>query len=402
VDSNPALGPSLVLMPESSGSAEEGAPAVFYGGVNADVSPVTIGYYDGAAWQQRGLTPELNTLLNPHCFWLEDAGEGLLVAYDPASGGPVQMYCNQYWMPIIDYPVGGPAGGVLSAMDVDYHAASGTIGIIAHYNTAGGQVIRVSTGSHEQGWQHEDVTPTGDQVPGLAIGFSPDGTPWAFYTHGTIDTSETIILDFDLEIGTYTGGSWNFVTSSHDGEPLSLDLSFTPEGNPQLAFVSARDFNLSIPFVIDITATLYYDAVYAVNSGSAWSYTDIFTSSVSPDFFGSKITLDVAADVAFTSPEQVVYANIAGDILFSYDADADPAFQITGGELANDTISETQAGGDFSPDGYFTGTPGVGFSWQESTQPSCAYSLAEQVDITELLGGEVNLENELLYWSPAL
>jgi len=162
-----------------------------------------------------------------------------------------------------------------------------------------------------------------------------------------------------------------------------------------MLMVSARD--LEITFPVTFKATLYFDAVLGTWTGTDWFYEPIFEGDTSINIFQKTITLDMAGDVSWAGDGALSFANFQGNVEF----DLTNGFEITGGNVQNETKYYTKLGGGWGESSYFTGTPGVQLSWQDGPGgPACAYIKAETIDITDLLDGNLSINNELCYWSP--
>ena len=238
----------------------------------------------------------------------------------------------------------------------------------------------------------------GDLVGGVSFRYDPQGgDPWLIYSHGTIDTSAAILIDFTLEQGRLHGGTWTFTPVSYPDSPISVDLDFAADGTPQVCFLAARDYSLSFP--VSFTASLLYDVVVAVKSGNVWSMSPIFTGTLTPHytFPNPYITIDVddGAGVRWTTTSELLYTKLTGSVQLDIATQ-----QPTGGTLTPSAQYMVRQGSSYVDDSRFTASPGHSFSWSlaDDGHLAAAYIKSDPVDPQELFSGHSEPENDLIYW----
>jgi hypothetical protein len=392
VAADPALYPSLILMSENTPRAETGAPVIFYLGV--DGANTYYAYYDGEAWQHKLALPDGPVITHPVARGFPAFGGGtevLLAGYDVADGKP-KLYWLDKALAQFPWPIEPPStgSGVLSMLAMDCIDADNWV--LAEARTNGDDTV--ITANYDDNW--DDGKPVysdeivGEQVVGLDALFG-SGEPIIAYSHGTIDTSSTILLDFSVTLAE-GASTWSVFTADNDS-PLSLDLGQDSDGILQMLFVAGRDFEIPFP---SFKATLYYDVVVGSYIDESWDFVEVFEGTLSGYILSGSMQPDWGVNASWAGADALSYSRIDGTIGFTMS----PEFAITGGELFNHVQLKERSGGSFVDGPEHTATPGVGFSWAEGPSGlSCAYIRAEQVDIDEVLGGQLAASGDLLYWS---
>ena len=399
---SPAADPSLVIMDEVPGSSEAGAPVVFYTAEDEGQANSFLSWYNGNAWESRVLD---NTKRYTHARGYRDSEGNKVIAYYHGSGDPgdesilTRIFADDQWNVTGTEIVSGPYDKEPVLMRLDYCEATDTVAVMCSYNAETAEAAVYTVGP-DWSAQATDLSFTDYNIVGVDVAFSPDGTTgMAIYSFGTYDDSETIILDYYLKYATYSDHSWTFspsqVTDYEDHEPLSLDVHYTDAGDCELVMVAARDLTISL---IGLTATIYYDIALGEFDGSDWSFEDTFTSSINIDLWNSELDVDLGADCSWAAPDAMFYANVDGTVEYTLS----PSFALTGGALSNNTNYLVDDGTGYDDDSYFTGDPGITFSWAAGPDgPACAYLNVEEADINDLLnGGLEGIEADIVYWSP--
>jgi len=395
-----------VLMPEIPNLAEEGAPVIFFTADDGGDQNTFIAYYDGSAWSQRLLAPDGPRITWPIARWNGD--EGLIVAYDHEAGPPgpdpkgmvsVIKTDNRWSITSSEY-ITAPMGRPLTHLAMDYYAPDDQLGIIhAYVDQGAGPQLDASMVTPDAGYYLSDLV-LGDTIAGVDVAVDSAGSWMAVYSSGTVDTSEDLDLSFIVKVGHSSGSNWSFSNGdiTDYNEPLSLALGYAPDDTPQLLMVSGRNFELSIPPFIDITATLYYDVVMGTWLGNTWEYNPLFESTLEINILQSTADVDLGADISWAGNGAFSMSHVDGTI----EVDLSGGFEITGGTLTNHSEYWMKLGGGFGITDIFTGDAGALFDWEENPSGSfsCAYIKAESVDIEEILGGNLESAGELLYWSP--
>jgi len=396
VDPEFGLNPCLLLMPAVPEVSQAGAPIVAYSRTDAAGSfqTLTLAYYRGSSWQNTAILDTRN-FSHPRLLWQND--EFVLIAFDTDASLLVDFRLNPQLEILSENTVVDALGAALTQIDVDVDPQSGDIGVASAYGTA--VMFCDYTGSYP--WTSAPVY-SGDSIGGLTFRYDPAGAdPWLLYTHGTIDTTEGLLLDFDLDEARRSGGNWNSTTLTEPpGSPLLADLQFKSDGTPQLALTVGEDFSAPIPGN-PFTATLKFH-VYGGEYAGAWNFTQLYQSQFSIGITGGfpptlfDLTLDFAAEADWTREDELIYTRMQGVI--TVDA---VTFIPEEGALAAEMVYLRDSGGGFNPLlGYFTGAPGLSFSWQElGAVHACAYiKTAEEIDASSLLSGNFEAANAMVYW----
>jgi len=399
----PAADPSLVIMNDHEGVAEDGAPVVFYSADDGGQSNTFIGWYDGSAWESRELFAG-ERWTNVRAWWTGEAG--LVVGYYHGEGAPedpsefLVVHTDAFFNPTTTESLGGAVDINPSFMDADYCAEADTLALIATYPAVPDSFVEVYK-YPEGGDPQVDDDVFGNTILGCSVALSPDGSDgWGMYTSGTADTSETIILDYQMRSARFDGTDWAWDLSGYvdHNEPVAVDLHYTAAGDPEILLISARDLHIYVPFIIDLTATLYYDVVLGTYDGG-WSYETLHQSDIDlGDIFNSNLGVDLGANVSWAAEDALHFANVDGTVSFT----TTPEFAITGGLLTNHSNYMVGTGGNYEDNAYFTGAPGITHAWAAGPGgPACAYLHVEEADIDALLSGGVgDVEADLVYWSP--
>jgi len=396
VTTEPAAYPSLLLLPAIDGVAAEGAPLVFHTRGDGSTADTYVSYYDGSAWTGRKLFPDgprvLLAVVRPpgeHETLVAMAG-----AYDADSDEAKIFMLDADLNAVGNLTASSNPEGTITHFAMD--CVDTSMWCIAQArNTSGGAAVSACFDDMTDSIKYPyDDALVDETVAGLDVCYAGDGMfakPVVAYSHGTADTEDTILLDFEI---TTAQPHWETSKVDNGDSPLTLDLHYDDAFGLQLLMVSGRNFSISFP--ISFTATLYYDAVLGTLSGETWTFDTIYEGEMGLDFINSEIDVDAAADIAWADMGQLSIANVAGTLGYSL-ADG---FTITGGTLSNTSRYYEKLGGGYGETSYFTGTPGVQMSWQVgSAGPSCAYIQAETAEIEDIVSGAQS-SGELLYWSP--
>ncbi|MCC7476977.1 hypothetical protein IT575_00845 [bacterium] len=402
-DAVQAQSPSLVMMPGIPGLAQPGAPVVLYTalGGGGGLSPLYLCYYGEAGWTTEEVGGGGN-FAGPHAMWIEgegdDPGHGMVIAYSQDSQKLVQLDFDSQWQYTGTTDIDN-GGGVFFGMDVDRDPASGTIGVAHAYTGLGTGSVDYSYLDSSGVWQSQGVY-DGETVGGLTLAFDRQGgDPWLLFTHGTINTSGVLSLQFSLEQGRRSGGTWNLSAVPHPDSPLLLDLGFAADGTPQLAFTAARDFTIPIPGN-PFTASLLFDVNVADWNGSAWVFDNAYESTfgISLDILGGTATLELnlASDVSWAKADELCYSKFIGDITVGI-----TDFIPQDGSIDGDAQYMRRQGA-FVPSGYYDGDSARSFSWglNPEGQPCCACVRSLALSATDLFEGNFSAAGELYYWQP--
>lgn len=402
----PATDPTLVIMTNAPSVAEEGAPVIFYTAGDGISANTHMAWYNGAEWENRVLDgTKRYTMARAH--WT--GSEGVIVCYYNGAGGiedPSEirlLYTDAEWLinTTDSVNMGGPHNRIPTMLAMDHDDATHrTAAIHAYVQDLMPPQVQVSMVTDVGGSNSGDLAVVGDIYGGVDIAFDPDPMDdggWAMYSSGTYDTTDILLLDFQIKYARLSDMTWDWEAENYIdyNSPMAIDLHYAPDGVPRLLMISARD--MSIPFT-DITASLYYDAVLGTFNGAGWDFEDIFTSSIAIHIFAQNMDVDLGVDVSWAASDALHFANVEGTVDFSLS----PEFAITGGNLANNANYMTETAGEFSSSPYFTGDPGITHSWAAGPNgPACAYINVEQVDVDDVLSGDLSgIAADLVYWSP--
>lgn len=403
ITTDPALYPSLILMSEGTPRAEPGAPVIFFlGGEGANTY---YAYYDGEAWQQKLALPEGPVITHPVARGFPAYGggtEALLAAYDVADDKPYLYRFNNV-MAHDGWPIHpkSTGAGALSMLAMDCLDAG--IWVLAEVRTTGddAQITAVYDDLTDSIKPVYQETLIAEDVAGIDVIYY-GSKPTIAYSHGVVDDSDAILLDFAVTVANPGGSTWwDTFPADYDHSPLSLDLGLDRDGNLQMLFIAGRNFDFvfpdpPIPPLYEIHATLYYDVVAGTYNGTSWDYAEMFTSEAAIEILENTLSPNWGINASWAGADALSYSHVDGIIEFTLS----PSFEITGGELFNHVQLMERPSGSFVEGPEYSATPGVAFSWAEGPSGlSCAYIRAEQVDITEILGGQVAASSDLLYWS---
>lgn len=388
--------PSLIHLPPVDPVFQAGAPLIAYLNLGSGSPKLYLAYYTFGGWQQQPVLLERD-FGPPALRWL--GTEGVIVAYDYTSGALVDIrFDEQLQLKSLTPIMSGPGLGFAAlALDV---GPGGELGVAHAYAdaTAGQVYCSENTGL---GWQNSAALHEGDPVAALCFRYDPYADePWLFFSHGTVDTSSTIIIRFTLEEGRRTAGEWNFTPFDYPDAILTADLNFTDSGQPQLCFLAARDFSIDLPPLFSYTGTLIYDAVAAAKLGGTWGTTKVFTGSLTPDYDipNDYVTLimDAATEVGWAAENELAYAKISGAV----DVDLNTQ-QPTGGTLEPAIQYMVNPGTGFVNDARLSFTsPGREFSWSPDVDgyAAAAFIKSGSIDPVALFNGQLDQPGDLMYW----
>lgn len=394
---SPALSPSMILMPVIDDWSDEGAPVIFYTAIVESNPYVFLAYYNGTMWKQRGLFSGDRSMSQPKAIWTGSGG--VIFAYDHSAGASgfgqlVMLTTDDTWAVTSTVEIGDVEGKTLLHLKVDYDPESGDFLVLHAYSVDPVHEVYISQG---QTLAWETTQPTlllGDKIAGADVSFDPGGgEPWAVFSSGTIDQSSTIILDFILNMGRFNGTDWNWSPLDND-EPLTVDLGFQEDNTAQLVMISVHNWSWPFP---PITASVLADISVGKDVGLGWNFTTLHTSVLDTDeVLNYKLGLDLGVDCTWATTSSLSFARADGYV----DFDISP-FRITDGTLMNHINYYVDGGGGYGSSNFFTGDPGIAFSWQLGAPGlMCAYIFADELDITQALGGSVDPSNNLVFWRP--
>jgi hypothetical protein len=404
-DGAAALSPSLVVMPAIAGVADAGAPVVVYLDNSGTLS---LAYYNSGAWVKADISAGV-AYTNPQAVWTGDGG--VVFAFDPAAGILMALPFDNTWTS------SGPPGraytpgvaDVITALDADYDAGSGRLGVVSAYTTTNGQHIVYSekTGAT---WASTDVY-AGSGAPaevlgGVSFRFDPGGgDPWCVYTVGTtnIDLANTQFqIATTLNLARFDGAQWASAAVAYPDSPLRVDLGFDAGGTAQLAMNAARNYHLSIPGQGSYDLTVLLDGTVGAYDGTTFTFpaNPVFKSSATVGLVGGfpptglSFTLQLATDARLAGPSGACFAENNGEL------DFDLTFQPTGGSLAPATQFYSESGGAWSPSAVYTGSAGREYNWGGSGGAlATAYLQGVSLDSTNLGQITSGIASNLEYWS---
>jgi hypothetical protein len=386
-----SLTPALAL------NSSDHAPLIAYIHTDGTDQKLYLAYYDGSAWVQQPVSPEHDFSL-PKLRWL--GTEWIITAYDRTAGALVDIRISRALLIKSVTTIMANPGLSFANQSLDV-SSTGEIGLAHGYagSTAGQLYYSWNDGT---GWQSTAALHDGDPVTGISFRYDPQAgaDPWLIYTHGTTDTSSTIIITYVMEEGRQNGGAWTFTPISYPDSPLTVDLGFKEDGTPQLCFLASRVYSYSF-FGNNFTGSLLYDVVAGTRDGLGWSTDPVFTATITPhySFPNSFLTINVndGAEVDWAKEDELLYAGFAGSV------DIDIATQKpTGGTLTPSVQYMADTGSGFTDTSFFDGLAGRSFSWgwyPTVMYQAAAYIKSDTVDPLTLMGGQVDTANDLLYWS---
>jgi hypothetical protein len=285
-----------------------------------------------------------------------------------------------------------------AVIEADIDEAGSRMGVAYALNTAPGyQVWCAQNTSGMFVLNPVALSPT-EQVLDLAFKYDATGEPWLLYTRGEIVTTGTFEINFTLERSIFDGvDTWGFPAAvTYPDSPLLLDLSFAADGKAMLAFTAARDTLLLPP----ITAPLSFDGVVGAFNAGSWVFTKYYTGTLDYSLGGgfppTTATLELALDLgnAWAREGELGYTLGNGDLTFLI-ADFSPQ----SGSLAGEARYSVADGGGYSDSPYFTGSPGLGQSWDEQgSVHGAAYLQFTGLDSTDLVSGNFEQSSSLLFW----
>lgn len=394
---SPALSPSMVLMPQIDDWSDEGAPVIFYTAAVESNLYVFFAYYNGTMWKQRRLIDDGTPMSQPKAIWTGSGGTIFAYDYSAGAGGTgqlVKMDTDETWTVTSTEVIGDAEGKALTHLKVDHDEVSGGFLVLHAYSVDPIHEVYISY-RQTDAWQTDQPTEfIGDRIAGADVAFDPAGDePWAVFSSGTIDESSTIILDFRLNMGRFNGSDWNWTTLDNN-EPLTVDLGFQEDNTAQLVMISVRDWVLVFP---PMRTSILADISVGKDVGLGWQFTTLHTSEVDEsDLLSGILGLDLGVDCSWASSSSLSFARADGYVSF----DINP-FRITNGTLVNHISYFVDGGGGYGSSNFFTGDPGIAFSWQLGAPGlMCAYIFADELDISQALGGSVDPSNDLVFWRP--
>ncbi|MCB1188087.1 hypothetical protein KDL29_13055 [bacterium] len=398
--------PALVALPAVPALSQSGAPVVVYTTLGGAGSPLLMSYFGEAGWTTQDIGDGGN-YANPHLLLLPAEGgnppEMLVIAYSIEGLKVVERrYALADWSLLGSQDVGtGNGAPTMVSVDMD---SSGNLGV-AHAYAGAGASVQYSSRDAEGSWNTIPVYGGSDTVGGLSFRFDPGGAdPWLIFTHGTIDTSSTLLLDFVMEQGRLSSGSWNVSELPDPDNPLVVDLGFRADNTPQLAITSARDYTISIPTLDPVTLSLLVDVDSLEYNGTSWvsqrAYESTFGVSLGGGFPPSKLvlTLNLASEVMWAKPDELLYNQVGGSVDVNISTQ-----QPEDGSLDTDSQYMKRGATNFyTNSGYYSGSSGRGHSWSSAGggNPSCAFLRTSSISVSDLLSGEFNAAGELAYWRP--
>jgi hypothetical protein len=222
-------------MSEGTPRAETGAPVIFYlGGESANTY---YAYYDGEAWVQRLALPDGPVITHPvarGCTAFGGETYVLLAGYDPDQDKPYlygfdEALVYQGWR---SEPQ-STGEGTLTRLAME--CSDLATWLLAEVRTTGddAQITAVYDDLTECIKPVYQETLTAEDVAGIDVIYV-GGVPTIAYSHGVVDDSEAILLDFAVTVAKPGGSTWWDTFPADYNAPLSLDLSedsFTSRSN---------------------------------------------------------------------------------------------------------------------------------------------------------------------------
>jgi len=405
VFAGPATDPYVIIMDDTVGSAEDGAPIVLYTADYEGEPNTYLAWYNGSAWESRVLDP-MNRYTFGRGYW---AGEyGMLYAYYHGAGGypdysaVTEFYMDATWN-ISGRSIRGSYDKVPDVLEFTRNETTGMMAIMTGSNEGTGWV-NVNYDFPTSGGGSLGITSLGmAELADMTITFADEGlNGWMMYTVGQTDADQKLHHIYVVKYHEFVDGSWIQVPANyfyHD-KPLLIDLHYTTAGEPELLAVCARDLQLTIPPDLDTPTTLFQDVCLATYTGSEWEFADLFTGTIDESNKESgELVLDIGVDISWAGADSLIYSNGAGTVTFTQD----PEYAITGGTLTAQSTYLSRSEGTFGASAYYTGGSGVNFNWAEGPGgPVCVYIDNTEVPIEVLTAIEVrNLEGGVMYWGPA-
>jgi len=205
--------PSLIRLPAIDGISEDGAPLVFYTDVTA--ADTYVAYYDGEAWTSRRLFPDGPAVLMATARLSQylETSQLIVAAYDPLEDKVIRSTLTPELDVLASGSVGNDPTGTITALALDCQDSA--IWCVAQ--------ARRSETSSLIGASYDDLTESikfpytaelpDEEIAGLDVTYEKAGPsfyrPVVAYSHGTIDTSDTILLDFNVTVARPPGQPWD-------------------------------------------------------------------------------------------------------------------------------------------------------------------------------------------------
>jgi hypothetical protein len=406
VNGSQSLAPSLLLLPAIPGYSEAGAPVIVYttlGGGGA-ATPLLMSYYSELGWTVQDIGDSGN-YANPQARFIpgEDGAlpEMRVIAYSAADTKVVERSYDSDWLLTGSTDVGS-GSGLPTNVSVDYDDA-GNIGVAHAYAGAAGEVL-YSWSDGSGSWDTQQVYSGSDTVGGLSFRFDPQGSdPWLIFTHGTIDTSTSLLIDFGMEQARLNGGTWTTTPIPHPDSPLVADLGFRGDGTPQLAITAVSDYTINIPTLDPLTLSLLVSVDTLEYDGFIWNfqrqYESTFTVGLGKILQGLiTLNLNLASEVGWARSDELLYSQIGGSVDVNITSQLPEDATLT----TDSQFMKRGAVNIYTDSGYYSGQPGRNHTWRSlaGANPSCAYIHSPSVSVTDLLGGNFSAAGELAYWRP--
>ncbi len=405
VDAGQCLSPSLLLLHPWLGLSDEDAPVIVYTRVEAQepVAPLMLSYYGEAGWTEQEIG-DAGNYSNPMAVLTtgpEVAPQSVVLAYRIDTLGLVARYYDPQWNLLEERAVPG-GNGVMTQLKLD-RDTDGSLGAVSAWQDGNSGSVLYSWTDGDGNWNSQTVF-EGTTISGVDFAFDPaGGDPWLVFTDGTINTDQTLLLDFSMQQGRLNGGTWTLSPIPHPDSPLAVDIGFRADNTPQLAFSAARDYTVEIPFQDPITLSLLVDVNTAEYNGSSWDIQRAFESTlgVTIDAFPPTaiiLTLDMAPGAVWARADELLYNSVTGEV------EVDLATQLPqDGALSSDSQYMLRSGGHaYNNSNYYGGSSGRAHSWGQPilSGPSCAYLRSTDLQVTDLLAGNFSASGELAYWRP--
>ena len=403
VDSQ-CISPGIVSYSEHPDYSEDGACVIVYIVINAsaDSAQLMMAWHDSEQWLTREIGSgnrygAAQAMLLPE----DEGGPGLplVLAYDVTQSALVARYYDHDWN-LVESETVDSGSGALTILSADL-SADGMVGVASAWNGESGSELRFSE-DDGSGWQGSTVYSGTDTLGGLSFRYDPlGGDPWLLFTHGSIDTEDTLLLDFSMQQGRLSEGNWQLSELGHPDSPLFVDLGFRADGSPQLAFTAARDYTINIPTFDPITLSLLMDVNTGEYSGGNWDMQRAYESEfgVSVDFLNGLLilSLDMAPAVGWATSDELLYTAISGSV------DVAIATQMPeDGTLDSSNQYMVRSGGHaYNNSSKFSAAAGRSHAWASfQGQPNCCYVRSSSLEVSDLLGGNFSAAGELAYWRP--